>query len=68
MENKFGSFVLAQHVALTWLRRHLFVDQVVDINAVVDKDVWKILLICGEFKAQTNPSKPIDKSVEPGIS
>ena len=66
VENKFGSFVLAQQVALTWLRRHLYVDQVVDINAVVDKDVWKILLIRGEFKAQTKSSKPTEKSVEPG--
>ena len=68
VENKFGSFVLAQQVALTWLRRHLHVDQVVDINAVVDKDVWKILLIRGEFKAQTKLSKPTEKSVEPGTN
>jgi len=57
VENKFGSFVLTQQVALTWLRRHLYVDQDVDINAIVDKDVWKILLIRGEFKAQIKPTR-----------
>ena len=66
IQNKFGGFVASQDVAMVWLRRHLYVGQVVDINAVLNDNVWNILLVKGEFRMQKPTSNSTLKSCKPG--
>ena len=68
IQNKFGDFLTSQEVALAWLRRHVYVGQIVDINAVLNDNVWTILLIKGEFRMQKLSDNNQFKISKPGIT